>query len=124
MLNHGGYCIVVLKQDSLGQRLCIVTLVLTIYENSSFSIWAVLPLFPDFLAREWHSLLIALPELISEVTFNLHLKKNPDFHYSLEETLSVFTLSCYSNVIAISRLPSFPANKDVYIQTLDASWRR
>ena len=36
MLNHGGYCVVVLKQDSLGQRLCIVTLVLTIYENSSF----------------------------------------------------------------------------------------
>lgn len=51
MLNHGGYCIVVLKQDSLGQRLCIVTLVLTIYENSSFSIWAVLPLFLTFSLR-------------------------------------------------------------------------
>ena len=48
MLNHGGYCIVVLKQDSLGQRLCIVTLVLTIYENSSFLHLGSSAIVPDF----------------------------------------------------------------------------
>lgn len=48
MLNHVGHCIEVINQDSPGQRLCMVALVLTIYGYSSFYIWAFLSEYVAF----------------------------------------------------------------------------